>query len=624
MFNQICGFGAKKQRTTKASVPKVEFVQPNDIVHFQQRLKEAKVNGADNFEFVGNGASVPWDYDGIQFTNSSWIPINNSRSRDLLNGRKEFSTPIKETAAKWTVSATPPNPNSNENRSEDYKLYAPGRAWTEPRPQKQGRVDRRRIISPSGLAIANMSRPFPVSMQHSKTPNRSSSAGQSHLQAQEKRRTVSLSPNILASDRISNSGQKYLQTQQDIRRIFSVSPNVKAKQAFPNSGQRNFQVQQNNERAMSLSPNPQGERPTNGQGRFPENYMRGLSQTPNPGRARMSSNQKSHRRAASYGHNLQVSPTTQPVRQSPLQNQEMKKFSVGSNRFPSSANIGGTGLPAELEALDAELGAVPRTPELMRKLKLSELLITPIVTMKGTAYDNERWFERDFDSQRNFHSSCTDFIQIVMLTDAQETAKKLKEFLSSELIEPRYVPTEHVFRKRQLNHFHTFWNVMHQLPFYMKNWDENTKSKLIWFYEVGVKDTLPCPFCQKHYIQWLKDKPVSSHVGSMKNLNQWLFKLHDEVNRTSKKPKFEWKGYERRWGPRKNMIKAVPGFHEVKQDDVVVNLQTPGFTMQRDIYTSPVTNDNFQMYDAVGQQGQAVVYDPRRTMGNSARGYNCH
>merc|ERR1719245_127028 len=119
----------------------------------------------------------------------------------------------------------------------------------------------------------------------------------------------------------SNGGHRHLQIQQDIRRTLSVSPHVKANQAFPNRGQRHLQVQQNNVRAMSLSPTPQGERPTHGLGRFSQNYMRGLSQTPNPVRARTSSSQKIHRRVASYGKNLQVSPTTQPVRQSPIQNQ---------------------------------------------------------------------------------------------------------------------------------------------------------------------------------------------------------------------------------------------------------------------------------------------------------------
>merc|ERR1719193_425199 len=186
----------------------------------------------DNFELGDNGvswttfASVPRDWDGIQFTNSSYIPKNNIRSRDLSNSRPGFSTPIRETAAKWAESATPPNPNPN----------ATGRAWTEPRPQNQGIINGRRTISPSVLAIANLSRPFPVSMQHSKTPNMSSTAGQSHLQAQENRRTVSLSPNIRASDKLSK-GQKYLHTQQDIRRPVSVTPDVKAKHAFPNSGQ---------------------------------------------------------------------------------------------------------------------------------------------------------------------------------------------------------------------------------------------------------------------------------------------------------------------------------------------------------------------------------------------------
>jgi len=447
-----------------------------------------------------------------------------------------------------------------------------------------------------------MWRPFPASMKHLVTPNSSSTAAQSHPQAQEKRRNVSLTPNARVSERFPNSVQTHLQT---------ISPFVKPNQAVPNNGPRDLQEQQKDERSMSISPklNPKPAGSNHRWRAIPDkNNMRGFSLTPNPARVRNISNQKSHHRVASYDRNMQVSPTTQPIRQNPMQNQEMNRFRVGNNRFPSSATGTVAVWPIDLEALDAELGAVPQTPELMRKLELGELLIRPITTMRGQAYDDQRWFERDFDTERNFQASCTDFIEIVMLTDAQETAKKLKELLTSDIIEPRYVPSEHVFQKRRLNHFHTFWNVMHQLPFYMKKWDKRTKTQLIWFFDVGVKDTLPCPFCQKHYIKWLKDNPVSGFVGSMKKLNQWLFKLHDEVNRTSKKPNFQWKEYERRWAPRKHARKAVPNFSERKQDDMVVSIQKP-FTMQRDVYTAPITYHNYQTYPNVGQQGQQVIYD---------------
>jgi len=141
-------------------------------------------------------------------------------------------------------------------------------------------------------------------------------------------------------------------------------------------------------------------------------------------------------------------------------------------------------------------------------------------------------------------------LQIVMLTDAQETARKIKTFLTSDMLNPIYTPPAQPPSNVRLNHFGVFWNVMHQLPFYVKNYDQRTQQQLIWFYEVGVRDTLPCSHCRKHYMRWLSNKPVSKSTGSERELNMWMFKLHDHVNWSSKKPNFQWAMYRRRWAPR--------------------------------------------------------------------------
>jgi len=173
--------------------------------------------------------------------------------------------------------------------------------------------------------------------------------------------------------------------------------------------------------------------------------------------------------------------------------------------------------------------------------------------MRMQAYDNKRWW--DFDTERNFHKSCTDFLKIVFLTEAQEAAKEMKAFLTSDMLKPRYVPAKHAFIPRKLNHFHVFWNVMHQLPFFVKKYDKKTQARLIHFYGVGIRDSLPCKYCQKHYIKWLKDWPVKAAVVGKKELSEWLFKLHDFVNYWSKKPSFKWSDYERRWAPKEHLKK---------------------------------------------------------------------
>jgi len=376
---------------------------------------------------------------------------------------------------------------------------------------------------------------------------------------QKKLTTLPFTPNLRTNGRIPKPRQRLLEEKK--LSTFQLSPNVPGIDNRLNNGQRHFQ-------------------------------MRNLSVLP-------------------YHPNLQPSPTTQLMHQSPMRNQEKNRLISGSVQFPSS----GSNIPLNFQALDAKYGAIPSNPEIKRKVQLEQLLIKPVVTMKGTAYDATRWFAEDIDTERNFHSSCTDFLKIVMLTKAEETAKRLKKFLCSDLIEPRYVPSEHIFRNRKLNHFHVFWNIMHQLPYYMKKWNKKTKALMIWFYEVGIRETLVCSLCKKHYSNWLKQLPVSDAVGSKTELNQWLFKLHDDVNRRSDKPNFQWRDYERRWAPkgaRNNIGKADLQINdESKQDDMgnslgfgvsphqVLNLQQPDFMLQRGVNAAPNIYDDYPVYPAV-------------------------
>lgn len=201
--------------------------------------------------------------------------------------------------------------------------------------------------------------------------------------------------------------------------------------------------------------------------------------------------------------------------------------------------------PKESSMLTEDLQK-PDQLEEKRKLALKNLLIRPIVIMRGSAWDESDW--KDFNAPRSFHASCADFLKIIALTKDKKMAMEIKDFLKSDLLTPRYTeenqPPE---QGRKLNHFHVFWNIMHQLPFSVKMWDQKTKEKLTLFYKVWIASTIQCRECKGHYKQWIKKQPPL--VSDRTSLSQWLFRLHNDVNQRTSKPQFQWDKYNQRWGP---------------------------------------------------------------------------
>jgi len=181
-----------------------------------------------------------------------------------------------------------------------------------------------------------------------------------------------------------------------------------------------------------------------------------------------------------------------------------------------------------------------------RKLALKNLLIRPVIVMKGTAWNETEWM--DFNAPHSFTSASLNFLRIIELTKDKKIASEVKKFLSSDLLTPRYTANhDHAESGRKLNHFHVFWNMMHQLPFAVKTWDWKTRDSLKSFYNFWVTATLQCEYCRGHYKVWIEKYPPT--VTDLVSLNQWMFRLHNDVNERSSKPKFQWQDYSKRWGP---------------------------------------------------------------------------
>lgn len=233
------------------------------------------------------------------------------------------------------------------------------------------------------------------------------------------------------------------------------------------------------------------------------------------------------------------------------------------------------------------------TAEEKRRLALKHLLIRPITQMKGEAWNDIEW--RDYSTFHSFHDAVTDFLRIIELTKDKKMAAEIKEFLGSELLVPRYIAQHQPsVPAKKLNHFHVFWNLMHQLPFAVKKWDGATAMKLKLFYEVWVTTTLQCGYCRGHYQTWITASPPT--VTDRSSLNKWLLRLHNDVNQRTSKPQFEWSRYNERWGINHHARAKAPKASSTKNSSPKKS--------NRSIYSTPKKTSTSR-YSPVQTSGQS-------------------
>ncbi len=46
----------------------------------------------------------------------------------------------------------------------------------------------------------------------------------------------------------------------------------------------------------------------------------------------------------------------------------------------------------------------------------------------------------------------------------------------------------------------------------------------------SLKETLPCIYCRRSYVVFLKELPLKEHMESRASLFRWLYLIHDKVN----------------------------------------------------------------------------------------------
>ena len=77
------------------------------------------------------------------------------------------------------------------------------------------------------------------------------------------------------------------------------------------------------------------------------------------------------------------------------------------------------------------------------------------------------------------------------------------------------------------------WTFLHTVSFMLpRNPTRDQQNKYRNFFQL-LGDTLPCPVCRAHFKQSLELAPVP--VTSPRVLSEWLFRIHNDVNRATGK-----------------------------------------------------------------------------------------
>jgi hypothetical protein len=81
-----------------------------------------------------------------------------------------------------------------------------------------------------------------------------------------------------------------------------------------------------------------------------------------------------------------------------------------------------------------------------------------------------------------------------------------------------------------------FWHTIHIVALgYSQEPSYGEKKAAKEFYE-SLRFLIPCPICRDHYNTHLEKYPLTPHLDRRTDLFRWTLLLHNEVNKTLKKP----------------------------------------------------------------------------------------
>lgn len=81
-----------------------------------------------------------------------------------------------------------------------------------------------------------------------------------------------------------------------------------------------------------------------------------------------------------------------------------------------------------------------------------------------------------------------------------------------------------------------FWHTIHIVALgYPKDPTYSDKKAAKEFFE-SLQHLIPCSICKNHYVQHIKNKPITPSLDTREHLIQWTIDIHNEVNKMLNKP----------------------------------------------------------------------------------------
>jgi len=179
--------------------------------------------------------------------------------------------------------------------------------------------------------------------------------------------------------------------------------------------------------------------------------------------------------------------------------------------------------------------------------------------LKTTGY-NEIWNQYGWldyeDHESNnpdvFFEKVDDYIFILRHTPGLDIQAiwRVNNFLKSRHLYPQF--RQPAGGKREQNYYRIMWYILHSLPFYIREYNQQTCRAISDFF-MDVAITHPCNVCADHFEKYQKDNPW---VGrGLSDLVVWLCNLHNHLNTRLGKPWFDCTKYAQRWGIQIETIK---------------------------------------------------------------------
>lgn len=111
-----------------------------------------------------------------------------------------------------------------------------------------------------------------------------------------------------------------------------------------------------------------------------------------------------------------------------------------------------------------------------------------------------------------------------------------------------------------------FWITLHTLTFNYPLEPSHTDKHYYYTFLTTLKDILPCGICRRNFNRKLKEDPLKQHLGSRREIVEWMIDCHNKVNAETGKRYYSMDEVIKLYSQKYNM-KIDMNSHIIKKTD---------------------------------------------------------